>query len=173
MKAVKSMLVICVIFLVVIVSGCAMNEGSKSRAFVESITSRHGKPLPEPSSNFQPTNVLPFTSTQVYKAAIGVLDDGRVSILNENKEDGRISTDYVAGPSFVTALGILGSNSTRYKYLISIKDSGRGTKLKVTAYLESSGNMVQTWRDVSENNQTKVRNIQNALIENIEKMLGQ
>ena len=161
------------LLLVVLVSACAIDEGSKARGVVESMTSQRGKSLPAPSPNFKPADVLPFTSTQVYKAAVGVLDDARVSILNESKEDGRIATDYVAGPSFSMAIGLLGSNSTRYKYLISIKNSGRGTTLKVTAYLESSGNEVQSWRDVSADNQTQVRNIQNAMIENIENRLRQ
>jgi hypothetical protein len=159
------------LFLVVLVSACATNEGSGARNVIESMTSQSGKSLPEPSPNFKPTDVLPFSSEQVYKAAVGVLDDARVSILNESKEDGRIATDYVAGPRFTTALGLLGTNSTRYKYLLAIKKSGSGTKLKVTVYLESSGNEVQSWRDVSEDNQTQVHNIQNALIENIEKAL--
>lgn len=155
----------------VLISACAMNEGSKERGFVGSMTSQRGKSLPAPSQNFQPTDVLPFASMQVHKAALRALDDARVSILSESKEDGRIATDYVAGPSFDTALGLLGNNSTRYKYLLSIKPSGRGTKLKVTAYLESSGSEVQSWRDVSAENQTQVNSVQNALIENIENAL--
>jgi hypothetical protein len=162
------------LFLIILISACAAEEGSKGRSAIESITSQRGKSLPQPSANFQPTDVIPFSPAQVYKAAVGVLDDARVSILNENKEDGRITTDYVAGPSFTVLGGFLGGgNSTRYKYLVSIKSASGGTKLKVTTYLESSGTSFQSWRDVSEDNQTQVRNIQNALIESIEKSLKQ
>ena len=69
------------------------------------------------------------------------------------------------------ALGILGGNSTRYKYLISVQERGRNTKLTVTAYLESSGNQIQSWRDVSADNPQIVSNLQNALTEDIQKHL--
>lgn len=151
--------------------GCAMDEGSKGRAAVESMTSTIGKSMPAPSLNFKPLDILPYPTKQVYKEVINILDESRISVLNENKEDGRISTDYIAGPVFVTAGGLLGSNSTRYKYLISIRDISGSTKLKVTAFVESSGNKIQSWRDVSEQNQTQVRSIENALIEKIEKSL--
>ena len=144
-----------------------MQEGSKSRGVVESMTSQRGTSLPEPSQTYQPIEEIPYPVANLYNAAIEVLDEDRVSIVNENKDGGRIATDYVAGPSYSTALGILGSNSTRYKYLISIKKNGDGAKLMVTAFLESSGNEIQSWRDVSADNQTIVRNIQNALAEKI------
>lgn len=97
-----------VILLVIAISlaGCAMQEGSKSRGVVESMTSQRGASLPEPSSSYQPVDHLPYPVGKVYEAAIEVLDEGRVSIVNENKDSGRIATDYVAGPSYSTALGI-------------------------------------------------------------------
>lgn len=164
--------ILLVAVLAAALTACAFNEGSKERGFIESITSSNGKSLPKPSPQYQPREVLPFPSQQVYKAAINTLDDSRISIANESKEDGRISTDYIAGPTFSTAFGILGSNSSRYKYLISVKESGRNsTTLRVTAYLESSGSSIQSWRDVSADNQQIVANLQNALMEDIEKRL--
>lgn len=152
-------------------AGCATNEGGGSRSVVESITSTSGAPLPEPSAGFVPTDPLPHPRAKVFSAAVAVLDEMRVPIVSSNPTDGRITTDYAAGPRYTAALGFLGSNSTRYKYLVNVRDAGRGTKLTVTAYLESSGNSVQSWRDVSADNPAITAKIQNALVERIEKSL--
>ncbi len=144
---------------VAFISGCATQVGGKS--------------LPVPSAGFQPTDVLPYAPARVYAASTAALDDASVPILSGNKDEGRIVTDYVAGPELVRVGGLLGGNSTRYKYLITIKASGSGSKLKVAATLESSGTQMQSWRDVSSDNQDVVNNIQNAMTENIEKHLKQ
>jgi len=145
------------LFSVALAAGCAQTIG--------------GKAIPNPSAGFQPADPLPYPVAKVYKAAIDTLDDSRIPVANQSKEDGRISTDYIAGPTQIMALGILGSTSTRYKYLISMKDRGHNTKLTVTAYLESSGNKIQSWRDVSADNPQVISSLQNALTEDIEKHL--
>lgn len=124
--------------LATLLAGCATNEGSGTRSFVESITSTAGTPLPEPSAGFKPTDPLPHAPAKVFSAAAAVLDEMRIPITNSSQPDGRITTDYAAGPRYSAAFGILGSNSTRYKYLVNVKEAGRGTKLTVTAFLESS-----------------------------------
>lgn len=145
------------LFAILLTTGCVQTIG--------------GKALPGPSAGFQPADPLSYPVAKVYKAAIETLDDSRISVLSQSKEDGRISTDYVVGPTQIMALGILGGNSTRYKYLISVQERGRNTKLTVTAYLESSGNQIQSWRDVSADNPQIVSNLQNALTEDIQKHL--
>ncbi len=128
-----------------------------------------GKPMPTASAGFQPTDVLPNPPEQVFSAATAEMDDEGVAITSQSKEDGRITTDYVAGPSMVSAVG--GTNS-RFKYLITVRPSGSGTKLIVHATLESAGtNAAQAWHDVSESNPDAVTGIQHALIEKIEKRL--
>lgn len=138
------------------------------------LVSQHGKALPKPTAGYIPKETLPFPVAQVYKAAVAVLDEDGASILNQDKEDGRIATDYIPGPSFTAAGGLLGSNTLRYKYLINIKEAGQGSKVKVTAHLESSGNKIQSWRDIgdiNDHNRAAVADLENALIEQIEKQL--
>lgn len=145
---------------VLLVSGCA--------AMTQQIG---GKALPEPSAGFKPMEILPYSTSAVFRAAVEALEDSGATILQQSKENGRITTDYVAGPTQIAALGLLGGNSVRYKYLVSVKDRAGKTKLTVTVFLESSGNQVQSWRDVSADNPEAVASIQNALIEDIEKRL--
>ena len=151
--------------------GCATNEGSGTRSAVEAITSTAGTPLPEPSAGFTPTDPLPHAPAKVYAAATAALDAMRIPIVNSSQADGRVTTDYAAGPRYSAAFGLLGSNTTRYKYLVNVRAAGTGSKLTVTAFLESSGNQVQSWRDVSADNPTITAKIQLALIERIEKSL--
>lgn len=130
-----------------------------------------GQAFPEPSPGFEPKATLPYSTAKVYQAALNTLEDENIIIASESKQNGRITTDYIAGPTQMTALGLLGTISTRYKYQINVKQREKGTKLTVTAYLESSGNQVQSWRDVSADNPQAISVLQKALTEKIEKNL--
>jgi hypothetical protein len=127
-----------------------------------------GTSLPEPSQNFAPQTILSSNATDVFDATVSVLDEKRVIIQNQDRSAGRLTTDYITGSTQMTALGLLGTNSTRFRYLIMIKPAEGGARLTVTAFLESSGNAVQSWRDVSADNKEIVRNLEYALIEDIE-----
>jgi hypothetical protein len=100
------------------------------------------------------------------------LDDARVPIAQENKESGRITTDYIARPTYRAAFGLLGSNTVRYKYRISIRGHSVGSQLRITAFLESSGNKVQSWRDVGSSNKKIIEALQDSLIEEVEKRVA-
>lgn len=130
-----------------------------------------GQAIPEPRAGFQATNTLPYTKAKVYQASLDALNESGVIILNE-KKDVSISTDYVAGPTQLVALGILGTNSTRYKYLITLSGTDKKVVLNVKAFLESSADTLQSWRDVSGENAGAVKSIQDALIEKIESKLN-
>jgi uncharacterized lipoprotein len=148
----------------ILLLGCASSIGCATQV--------GGKNIPQPSAGFAAKDVLPNPPAQVYAAAKSVLDDDNVAITGESKEDGRINTDYVEGPSSIYAMGILGGNSSRYKYLIKVKPSGSGTKLTVAATLESAGSKyAQSWKDVSSDNPETVTKIQDALVEKIENKL--
>ncbi len=160
------------LLLIALLSACAMNESAEEKNVLDAMTIQKGKPLPKPDPGFKAADVLPYTPLQVYVAAIEVLDAHRIFIAYENKTDGRISTDYVNGPSYVTAYGMLGGYTLRYKYLITLKKVGEQTKLNVTAYLESTRNEGLSWRNVSNENPTQVQDLQNVLIELIEHQLA-
>lgn len=160
--------IVVALLLTGLLSGCESMKGAAS-----SMTQQTGgNELPEASAGYQPAAQLPFPKERVFQAALDTLDDLRITVLTESKDAGRITTDYVAGPTQVVAFGLLGGNSVRYKYTISVKQDGKASKLTVTAFLESSGNKVQSWRDVSADNQQIVTNLQNFLTEKISKKLG-
>ena len=154
-----------------IVTGCAVSEGSTARNAVAAMTTTAGAGLPQPTVGFKAADQLKHPPEKVYAAALAALDAMRVPVLNSNQAEGRITTDYAAGPRSSTAFGLLGSNSSRYKYSVNIRGVGRDSKLAVTAFIESSGNSIQAWRDVSADNLTATGNIRDALVENIEKNL--
>lgn len=133
-----------------------------------------GNPLPSPSAGFTPAASLSYSKDKVYEATMAVLADKGIAVVNENKEGGRVSTDYVAGTTQQMGVVVLGTatTSTRYKYLVNISPDGKKkSRLAVKAFLEASSSNVQSWRDISSENQKIVSDIQNSLIESIESKL--
>jgi uncharacterized lipoprotein len=101
-----------------------------------------------------------------------VLDDNGIFIASLDKNEGRITTEYVEGQSQANALGFLGVISTRYRYFISIEKKATATqRVRITARLESSGDALQQWRDISSDNKAITTKLENWLYEQIEKSL--
>ena len=68
-----------------------------------------GKAIPTASQGFRAADVLPNPPAQVYAAATAELDDEGIAVATQDKEAGRITSDYVPGPSTVSLIG--GTNS--------------------------------------------------------------
>ena len=67
------------------------------------------------------------------------------------------------------ALGILGTIQTRYKYNINLtKLSKSKTRINIHCILESTGNKMSAWRDISNDNLELVKNLENWLYEQID-----
>lgn len=136
----------------------------------ESITSKSGgAELPRPSEGYKPAKEVSASRERLIGAILEVFDENRISADLIDKQYGRVTSGYVQGPTFSTAFGLLGSNSTRYKFAISMSVSDkRANKLKVVATLESAGDEVTSWRDVSADNREVVANLEGWLYEQIE-----
>jgi hypothetical protein len=126
--------------------------------------------MPEPTSAVEPKKEYKASADAVWKAIHDAFDNNRIFVATENKSEGRISTEYIAGQSQMNALGLLGTISTRYKYQIRMTQAGNGmTQIAVTCVLESSGNAMQAWRDISKDNMQIVANLEKWLYQEIEK----
>jgi hypothetical protein len=91
--------------------------------------------------------------------------------VSSDKSSGIIQTDYIAGPGQVMIpLGI--SQSTRYKYNISLRDESDGSvKMKVICKIEdtmSNGHGSSQWNDVTSQNATLEDKLEKWLYEQIE-----
>ena len=91
--------------------------------------------------------------------------------MSSDKSSGIIQTDYIAGPGQVMIpLGI--SQSTRYKYNISLRDESDGSvKMKVICKIEdtmSNGHGSSQWNDVTSQNATLEDKLEKWLYEQIE-----
>lgn len=157
-------LVACTIAWVPLFSAAASAEG-----LLEAITAQNDERLPQPSPGYQAKKLLPVTSDVLFQTVLRIFDENRITPGVIDKENGRIVSDYVAGPTFSTAFGLLGSNSTRYKVNIFIvKISKSSSKINVVARIESSGSQIQSWRDVSADNRKVVSDIEDWMYEQIE-----
>jgi NlpB/DapX lipoprotein len=130
--------------------------------------------FPEPSATFVPRKEYAAPFENVWKAVNGALDNNRIAVAATNRDEGRITTEYVQGQSQVVVTAV---SSTRYKYAIRVfrKDTTT-TTINVVAYLESSGGVVTgrggpvggAWRDVSNDNKVIVAKLENWLYEQIQ-----
>lgn len=154
--------------LLLVISGAFIAVPANAGLF-ESMTSQSsGTELPHPSEGYKPVKEFAVSRDKLIKSILEVFDENSISAESIDKHYGRIASGYVQGPTFSTAFGILGSNSTRYKFAISMSEFGRrATKLKIVAMLESSGNEVQSWRDVSADNREAVIGLEGWLYEQV------
>jgi len=95
-------------------------------------------------------------------------------MVNSDKTDGRIQTDYIAGPGEVNiALAI--SQITRYKYNISLRDEVDGSvRLSIICTIEDSMSSTQNtsqWRDVTTQNAAVASKLEVWLYEQVENAL--
>jgi hypothetical protein len=131
--------------------------------------------FPTPSANFTPKRTYAVSHDKVWQATLDALDNNRIAVVNSDKADGRIQTDYISGPGQVNiALAI--SQITRYKYNITIRDEGDGSvKLNVFCTIEdsmSSAHSTSQWRDVTNQNATLENSLETWLYEQIENALN-
>ena len=124
--------------------------------------------FPEPSGSAPPQKEFALAYNQLWQRIERVLDDNRILTTSSDKQSGRIVTDYVQGQGQMTALGFLGVIATRYKYNIRLeKLDQKSTRVNITCVLESSGNEMAAWRDVSRDNSRLVANLERWLYEQI------
>lgn len=135
-----------------------------------------GKKLPQPTINFTPREVYAVSYDKLWDATLNALDKNRIGTTSANKESGLIQTDYTDGPSSLIAGGLAGSQNTRYKFDISLRNqSAGGVKLNIICKVESSiysGQGSSQWSDVSGQNTKLVKQMEDWLYEQIEKSLN-
>lgn len=127
--------------------------------------------FPTPAANFTPKRVYAVSHDKLWQATLDALDNNHVGVVNSDKADGRIQTDYIAGPGEVNiALAI--SQVTRYKYNITLRDESNGSvRLSVICTVEDSmSNRHGTgqWRDVTSQNAALVNRLETWLYEQVE-----
>jgi|GEM_PF-1432828 len=138
----------------------------------EKITSQSGAELPAPSANYVAKTSYKESQKKVLAAVLDAMAKNNVDVLSIDRESGRIASDYVAGPTYTAAFGFLGSNATRYKFNVIVTKEGTKSAVSVTAKLESSGDEVESWRDVSADNKETVTQLRDWMYEKIEKQLN-
>lgn len=128
--------------------------------------------FPQASENFLPKKEYAASFENTWASVHDVLNKNRIVVAAENKSEGRITTDYVQGQGQADAFGLLGVISTRYKYAIRLTRAGSGNiTIAVLANLESSGDAMPAWRDISNDNKGIVAKLENWLYEQIQKRL--
>lgn len=127
--------------------------------------------FPTPDANFTPKRTYAVSHDKLWQAALDALDENRIAVVNSDKADNRIQTDYIAGPGEVNiALAI--SQITRYKYNITMRDEANGSvKLNVICTVEdsmSSAHSTSQWRDVTGQNTALENRLETWLYEQVE-----
>jgi len=129
--------------------------------------------FPQAPENFVPKKEYATSFEAAWANVHDVLNKNRIVVAAENRGEGRVTTEYIQGQSQADVLGLLGVISTRYRYSIRIaRGANRNTTIDVVANLESSGNAMPAWRDISNDNTRIVTNIENWLYEQIQKRLS-
>jgi len=130
--------------------------------------------FPTPAADFVPKRTYAVSHDKLWQATLDALDNSRIPVVNSDKTNGRIQTDYIAGPGQVNiALAI--SQITRYKYNISLRDEANGSiRLNVMCTIEdsmSSTHSTSQWRDVTSQNTTLENKLETWLYEQVENQL--
>ncbi len=130
---------------------------------------------PQPTTNFAPKRLYAIGLPDAYSKVEKTLDNARIAIASQNKSDtsARIQTDYIAGESIVVG-GILASQSSRYRYSITLRPDGDKTNIGVSCRVESTssnGEGSTQWQDTSGQNARLVGQLETWLYEQIEKNL--
>jgi len=153
---------ISVIALTLLISGCTSIGPADNR---------------QPSAAFSPKRVYAMNQTSALEKLEKTLDEARIPIANQSKSDtsARVSTDYIAGQSALIAGGLVGAQSTRYRYHITLRPTdGDKTSVLITCNIEStikSGSGASQWTDVSPQNPKLTAIRENWLYEQFEKNL--
>lgn len=162
-----------VIFFTLLFSGCASDA---AYSLTRATSSTTGAKLPVPSSSFIPPDVINVPPKDLYRIALDLFNDKQIPLVNQDQDALRITTDNITGPNQSILFGLAGYSSLRYRYLVSIREKAKGSELRVKAVLEASTtndkNISSQWLDqsaISDNNKEIVKNMEYALVEEIEK----
>lgn len=132
--------------------------------------------FPQASESFSPRQIYVIAQESLWNAVLSTLEKNRVAILSQDKASGIIQTDYLEGQG-QTFGGFLVSQSTRYKYNITVrKQSDQEAKLAILSKVESSlanGQGSTQWTDAGAQNSRLLKNLENWLYEQVEKELPQ
>lgn len=125
--------------------------------------------FPTPDANFMPKRSYAVSHEKLWQAALDALDKNRIAVVNSDKADGIIQTDYLAGPG---EFMVFATQITRYKYNIAMREESDGSvKLDIICTVEDSvddGRSSTQWRDVTPQNQPLAAKLEAWLYEKIE-----
>jgi hypothetical protein len=145
----------------VILCGCATQVGNVA--------------FPQASANFAPKRTYEVEYGKLWDSTLNALEKNRVTVVSANKEAGIIQTDYVEGESSLYALGLVASQSTRYKFNLTLRKQSEGSiKLNIVSKIESTvqgSGATSQWTDVSGQNTALAAKLEAWLYEEIEKGL--
>ena len=132
--------------------------------------------MPQAAVGFAPKKTYSVAYATAWQKVQLTLENSRITILSANKDEsiGRIQTDYIEGASTLIAGGLVGAQSTRYRYSITMRPDGDKTNIGVVCKVESTingGNGASPWTDVSGQNAKLLTQLENWLYEQIEKDL--
>ncbi|MGH7977987.1 MAG: hypothetical protein ACREE6_01330 [Limisphaerales bacterium] len=129
--------------------------------------------FPTPDANFTPKRTYAISHDKLWQATLDALDKNRIAIVNSDKADGIIQTDYLAGPG---EFMVFATQITRYKYGITVRDTSDGNvKLNVICTIEDSmndGRSSTQWRDVTPQNTALAAKLEAWLYEQVENQLA-
>ncbi|HTX21671.1 MAG TPA: hypothetical protein VMD27_07430 [Candidatus Aquilonibacter sp.] len=132
--------------------------------------------FPVPSTNFVARLTYTNSFNSLWDATLNALDDSRIAVVSTDKGSGIIETDYIGGPGRLIAGGFLGSQSTRYKFNLTLRSQSNGTvRLNIICTIESSiqGSSGSTpYRDVTASNLKVAKQLETWLYEQIEQELA-
>ena len=131
--------------------------------------------LPMASTNFTAKVTYSVTSDKMWEAITTALDKNRIATTSADRASGILQTDYVEGASSLIAGGLVASQSTRYKFNLTVRSQSEGkVRLNIISKVESTMHGragVSQWTDVSGQNAVLTKNLENWLYEEIEKNL--
>ncbi|HEX3625915.1 MAG TPA: hypothetical protein VH280_10875 [Verrucomicrobiae bacterium] len=128
--------------------------------------------FPTPDANFTPKRAYVVSHDKLWQATLDTLDKNRIAVVNSDKADGIIQTDYLAGPG---EFMVFATQITRYKYNITLRDESNGSvKLNIICAIEDSmndGKNSTQWRDVTPQNTALAAKLEAWLYEQVEQAL--
>lgn len=129
---------------------------------------------PEAPVGFVAKDQYPVSFETAWQAIGTVLDQERIPIIQSDRTDGRLTTEYINGETKML-IGILGAagTTTRYRYSITVSRLGKGASgIKVFATLESSEDGQGQWLNVTRKRPNEVAAIEGWLLHKIDQRLA-
>ena len=151
---------ILILTTILLVFGCATQVGKAT--------------YPKATEGFVPKKIYAASFDPAWNSIGQALEENRIVIASSDKASGRVTTDYIAGPSELYAVGLGGGTVYRYKYNISARAEGEKTKITIFCTLEysySNSDVAKPFVDYGKENPQLVTSLENWLYEQIEKKL--